>query len=248
MIALVVSMGCHSRDLLIAGPPWPPFLIPDHPRKGVATEIVVTCLERAGYSAKVVIKPWPRVLAEARRGDIDALVGLWYNPERAEQFYYTNPYYVNEIYLFRLRDHPIHYSSLEDLVGISIGVRQNAWYGGEFDKADFLQKVELNELVSILRMVSIGRLDAGVGDRLIIQGLIESEPQLGDRLAFSEPAVSLLPLHMGMSRKHPDHREIVSRFNQALKELLDDGTLSNIYKDWNIVQSPELASQFANKK
>ncbi len=248
LILLSVTLESQGRDLLIAGPPWPPFLNPDHPRKGVATEIVVSCLERAGYPAKVVIKPWPRVLAEAQRGDIDALIGLWYNPQRAERFYYTNPYYVNEIYLFRLRDRPIHYSGLEDLVGIRIGVRQNAWYGREFDKADFLEKVELNELLSILRMVSIGRLDAGVGDRLIVERLIESEPELNERLMLSEPAVSLLPLHMGVSRRHPDHREIVAKFNQALKALLDDGTLKAIYGSWNIGQSPELAFQFGSEE
>ncbi|WP_020407903.1 substrate-binding periplasmic protein [Hahella ganghwensis] len=248
VIVLLIPPELLARDLLIAGPPWTPFLDPEHPRKGVATEIVVTCLERAGYPTKVVIKPWPRVLAEAGRGDIDALVGLWFSADRAELFHYSKPYYVNEIYLFRQRERLITTASLQSLQGISIGVRQNARYGSEFDKADFLQKVELNELINILRMVSVGRLDAGVGDRLIVQSLLQTEPGLRGKLVFSEPALSRMPLHMAVSRRNSEHRTIVSRFNAALREMLQDGTLANIYRSWDISQSPGLAFQYSSEE
>ncbi len=226
--------------LMLGGPPWLPFLNEHQPHSGLATQIVSRALNEAGYQTDVRIKPWVRILQETQHGTIDVLIGLWYSEERAADFAYSHPYYLNEIHLIAPAGANHVFTQLEALKGYRIGVRPRAAYGAEFDAADFLTKVEVPALVNIMRMIDVGRLELGVGDAMIFRYLLSENPGLIGRLTLLNPPLSQTPLHMAVSRKRKDHAEVVQRFNQALTRMHHAGVLEEIYRQWGQESIPEL--------
>lgn len=223
-----------DRTLVLSGPPWEPFLNEKNPEEGLATEIVVQAMAKAGYQTSVRITPWRRVLAEAKNGNIDVLVGLWFSEERAEIFSFSEPYYDNQIHFIARKESPFVYQGLGSLGNLRIGVRMGANFGKAFDEADYLNKVPVPNDMSMLQMLARGRLDLGVGDKLILQQLMTSEAALADSIEWIDPPMNTLPLHMAVVRTIPDHAEIVERFNSALSQMKHSGELSRIYQRYGI--------------
>ena len=222
-----------KKTLRLAGPPWEPFLYEQQPRKGLATEIVIEAFERAGYSVEVSIKPWRRVLAEAEKGMVDVLIGLWFNEQRASNFLYSDPYYVNQISFISDQSEVISYQKLDDLKGLKIGVRKGASFGHNFDNAAALNKTPMVNALSMLKMLALGRIDIGIGDHLILSRLMQKNKMLNEQLKFVEPAYTERELHMAIVKSLADHQAIVSAFNHHLRKMKQQGRVKEIIKTYS---------------
>jgi polar amino acid transport system substrate-binding protein len=222
-----------KQSLRLVGPPWEPFLFEDRPQKGLATEVVVEALTRANYQTDVAIRPWRRVLIEAENGVADVLIGLWFNPERAKHYLYSEPYYTNKIGFVSNQKSTFVYKNLEDLKGLRIGVRKGASFGAEFDHAGFLNKSPTLDSASMLKMLALGRLDLGIGDRLILAHILQKEPELSKQIKFVEPLYTERPLHMAVMRSLPNHQKIINDFNRELVKMKREGRLQQIIDLYN---------------
>lgn len=227
------AINTSKGVLRLAGPPWEPFLYETSPQKGLATEIVSQALKRSGYQLEISIKPWRRVLAEAEKGMVDVLIGLWFNPQRADSFYYSDPYYANKISFVAKKNKVFTYQSLNDMKGRTIGVRKGASFGTAFDQASYLSKVSTLNSISMLKMLSLGRFEVGIGDRLILSRLIQKSPDLSKTLSFIEPAYTERALHMGVVKSLPTHRLIVDDFNRQLANMKQQGRLKEIIDSYS---------------
>jgi polar amino acid transport system substrate-binding protein len=219
--------------LSLAGPPWVPFLYENSPRKGLATEIVSEALSRAGYQLEISIKPWRRVLAEAEKGVVDVLIGLWFNEQRAKNFYYSEPYYLNKINFVTLKSQAFTYQSLNEIKTRTIGVRKGASFGSDFDQASYLNKVSTLNSMSMLKMLALGRFEIGIDDRLILSRLMQKEPDLSAQLSMIEPSYTERALHMAVVKSLPGHRTIVDAFNRELAKMKQQGRLKEIIDSYS---------------
>ena len=70
-----------------------------------------------------------------------------------------------------------------------------------------------------------GKLDALVDDELLLQAVEASDPTL--RVAF--PISTQLPSGIGVI---PGNRELLQALNDTLNQLLEDGTLVNLWRQW----------------
>lgn len=233
---LLATAACAgaATPLELVGPPWRPYLEPHHPRQGLSSEIVISALKRSGHPCSIRLVPWPRLLWLVKGGHVDGLVGVWYSKARARLMRFSDPYYTNQITVAYDRRHPVQVEQETDLHGLRLGVRQEAHYGGLLSNDPGLQRIETGNSLNLMFMLLYQRIDAAVGDRLVLRSIIATHPRLRDRLALSPHTLVEQPLHFAMLRHRADAAKIIEDFNQALAAMRRDGTLARIYRHYGI--------------
>ncbi|WP_156509051.1 ABC transporter substrate-binding protein, partial [Oleiphilus sp. HI0132] len=166
-------------------------------------------------------------------GMVDVLIGLWFNEQRASNFLYSDPYYVNQISFISDQSEVISYQKLDDLKGLKIGVRKGASFGHNFDNAAGLNKTPMVNALSMLKMLALGRIDIGIGDHLILSRLMQKNKMLNEQLKFVEPAYTERELHMAIVKSLADHQAIVSAFNHHLRKMKQQGRVKEIIKTYS---------------
>lgn len=238
--ALVRAEG--EEPLVLIGPPWPPYLDPQSPDKGLATEIVLASLEAAGYPhSQVQLRPWRRVLLEARQGRVNGLIGLWYSAQRASQFRFSDPYLVSPIVLVSPKEADLNPADLQALEGVRLAYREGARFGAAFDGSETLDKHPVSSTLSMLRMVARGRMDAGLEDGLVLKALLQRDPDLNALLRLGGKPLLKQPLHFAVPADKPGAERLVEAFNLGLKRIRADGRYRALLEDCASVWFEEIS-------
>ncbi|MCP8462989.1 transporter substrate-binding domain-containing protein [Pseudomonas sp. ZM23] len=216
----------RADDLLrVAADRWPPYADSRLPRGGVAVDLVRAALERAGYPSEYVEVPWPRVLHGVRGGEYDVVVDAWYSPDRETFGEFSEAYLSNRVRLLKRRGSPITFAHLADLYTYRIAVVRGYSYSTEFDGDTHLQRVPVLSFANAARMLQAGRVDLAVEDE------ITARHQFAGELAEARNELEFLPLplaerglHILVSRRNPQHGQIVEAFNKAIRAMHEDGS------------------------
>ena len=218
VLLLFSAREAPGQDVLrLANDPWPPYTGETLPGKGIATEIVVTALHRAGYETQVTFVPWKRALEGTFDGTYDILITTSYNDERAKKVAYSDPYLSNVVRLIKRKDSAHKFNSIEDIRGLTVGVSKGYIYEPEFDEATFFIKDNQGESVlANLKKLQAGRLDLIAEDELVVKYFLKEN--------FSSEAleVNFLPkplntknLHIIIRKSHINNTRIIEGFTQA---------------------------------
>ncbi len=231
LLLLLLSPALATGEpLRLAANPWPPFTDQTLPANGLASELVAQALRRAGYETSYTELPWQRALLGFQHGDYDVLVGAWYSAERAEFGYFSQPYLVNRIRFLQNKGAATQFEKLADLYSHSIAVVRGYAYDREFDTDQRLRKVGVSSFVSAMRMLHARRVQLTLEDELVARYHLNRELlNIRDELEFLPLPLSENGLHMLVRRSHPQHREIVERFDRAIQAMHEDGSYAAIF-------------------
>ncbi|MFE8070301.1 transporter substrate-binding domain-containing protein [Marinobacteraceae bacterium S3BR75-40.1] len=237
LAALLWTLAAPARELVLVGPPWPPYLDPERDNQGFANEIVLAALQAAGYpDIKVKLEPWRRVLWDAQNSVADGLIGIWYAPEREKLALFSEPYFVSPIMAILPADTTLQPRSPKQLAGLRVAHREGARFGAVFDDAREFEHVPVSTTANVLNMVARGRVDAGVEDGLIAEAFLRAEPEARKRLRLSEHTLLSQPLHFGVIRGRPHAAQLVEDFNRGLHLILDNGVYRDILREHGLLR------------
>lgn len=173
---------------------------------------------------------WPDIYAAFLRGDLDAIDGISWRPDRAENILFTEPYHVREVYLMHdtAKTTP-EIKSLEDLVGLRVGVVTDIFYSSRFQDAGITLNT-YDSLPSLVRALAFGWIDVAVGPALTLEYLAN---QAGFRfLALLGPApldsLSSEDFRIGV---HIDNPALFSRIRDGLNEI-PEAHLNDLLERW----------------
>uniref|UniRef100_UPI003341C852 substrate-binding periplasmic protein n=1 Tax=Castellaniella defragrans TaxID=75697 RepID=UPI003341C852 len=130
---------------------------------GAGPMLAQEILTRLGYPVQLLdIGNWKRCLYEVKAGRVDLVAGAFPNAQRSRDMVFVPEYVIEEpIILFTQRARPIHFSSLDDLRGKTVGLLLGDIYGEPFDS--FLERNTHIEWVSTgaqnLGKLALGRID-----------------------------------------------------------------------------------------
>lgn len=114
---------------------------------------------------------WPDIYAAFLRGDLDAIDGISWRPDREQETLFTAPYHTREIYLMQDRDRPLPaIKQLKDMTDLRVGVVANIFYSSELRDAG-LRVNDYDSLPSLVRALAFGWIDVAVGPRLTLEYL-----------------------------------------------------------------------------
>lgn len=213
-----------STKLRLASSLWPPF-VDTGEDPGVAVDIVIKALARAGYIAQDQVTSLDAVLRGLRDGSFDGSTSLWRSPEREQFLLYSNAYLENRLMLVGSKGSNVEAKSFAELQGKKIGIVQDYAYGPELEQAKEPVFVRGTSTEDNLRALLRGQLDYVLCDALVIHYLTQQYPQqVREKLATGTHPLVTRPLHFAVRKDRPDAQQIIDGFNKQLARMLSDGT------------------------
>ncbi|WP_421780858.1 substrate-binding periplasmic protein [Kiloniella litopenaei] len=210
---------------------WYPFVY--RKNNGELTGIVVDgtreALKRIGLKLTIDHdKPWKRILYDLEQGNVDMVLGAYWNSERAEKYLYSEPLGTDELRVFVKKENQFSFSTPQDLIGRS-GMRLlGGSLGDDFDTfaKNYLDFIEVPKSDSMVVMLQNNRADYGILG--YIEGLqhtyaLDLEETI---IPLAVPVLSN-SMHV-MINKDADCASRVDDMNKAIQEIKADGTLQKI--------------------
>lgn len=207
---------------------YPPFTFHDESGEliGFDVEIAREVAERLGVEAEFLETQWDAMFAGLDAGRFDMVanqVGI--NEERKESYEFSDPYITSAGVLVVAEDNT-EITSFEDLEGklsaqsLTSNYAETARsYGAEIEGVEgFNQAIEL---------LNSGRVDATVNDNLTVLDFQKERPDAAIKVVDKEEdaAQSGLLFRQGSGA-------IVEEVNQALADMIEDGTYDEISERW----------------
>lgn len=191
--------------------------------------------EAGGFEWQIQTVPWARALQLAERGQA-VVFGAARNAQREALMDFSEPVYVNNVWLVARREQRLSFAKLEDLRGRKICVRRGTSYGDAFDaaKGSLFQVEQVDgDLHGRVRMLLNGRCE-------IVPGSHRSSNRVSFERRLQEGGsplaqVEVLPvplstesIHFAVAKDQPLSAQI-SRINgairaqrQAIQNLIDE--------------------------
>lgn len=238
-IFMLLPIHAADKPLHIALDHWPPYIDRSHPEYGMATELVITALNRAGYKSSVTLENWTGALEGTRLGVYDVIIAGWHTPKREELFEFSKPYLYNEIKFIKLKDKSFTYDTFTDLQGLFIGVVENYAYSPDFDNSNLLIKIPSNHLIQNLSLLQQGKIDLTLDDkRVILHQIAKYLPSSSNQFEFLDKPLAVRGLHLLVSRNNPAHKEIIAGFDKAIVQMKSDGSFDEIIRKYQRELAP----------
>lgn len=190
---------------------------------GFDIEIGALIAEGLGVKADFQEVPWESILVGVDTGAFDiACNGVGYTDERAEKFFFSDPYVYTEAVLVVRADNE-EIKSLEDLKGRKTSNSPNSTYalkaeemGATVDYVDTLGET--------MMMVIDGRVEATINAKGSVDNYLSEHPDAEIKVVqvfAGEPVC--YPI-----KKGEDSETLLNAINEILNELRENGTLAEL--------------------
>ena len=230
------SSNNRIDTLIFAEDPWPPYIIEaDKGISGIAVEITKEAFKRLDIAVTMKILPWKRCLKYAEYGEIDGIPLIKTTPERKKYMLFSQPYLVANQTFFYLacRDDPIEWQTLEDLSSYSISKQTASEYGQEFNAAVSHYHLEVHNKTTeqqALNLVLRGRVDLFLGNDLVTQTIINSDPRFKGKFKTTHQALNSSVFRIGLSKKSKA-ADLLPKLNEVLTQMKEDGSIAQFKKE-----------------
>ena len=135
--------------------------------EGFYNDIMRELFSRAGYSLKVKLMPFRRVLEMTRAGAVTGMIGVYFSPERGEFATYLRDVPLTKLsqFLFLNKDSSVSSPDPMKLKGKRIAHKRGFIMSPEFDlaaKSGVFRSLELESPEQMVKMMLSGRIDGFV--------------------------------------------------------------------------------------
>ena len=221
---------------------FPPFIYgsTDQPI-GAFPETLQAVCAKLQAQCKLSIFPWRRAYAMAESGTADGLLLLLKTRQRENDFFLTSAVFQSAYVMYVQQQNTVRYSGPTDLTGYTV-----AAYGpsGTSVAADELTQrapdtrliVEIDNQTALrkLRQGRYGTKGLVVINRDLAQFLLHQDAQAGLRVVGE---LQNTEYHIGLSRRRMS-QEQADKFNAALRQLQQDGTINAIAQKYGLKAAP----------
>lgn len=243
-LLLLLTLLSHSPTaqtdtLLLSSSNYYPHYAEDLPQQGAVSEIIRQAFLLQGINIDIQFMPFARAYRESQQANYIGLIAAWYDDERAEHFYYSQPLYANQIVFFKRRDMAVSYSDYADLAQQKLRLAEVQGYlqvPGLPKSGVAISRVATDE--QAFQMLARGRVDLVPADKLNGLYLVDEKlPQYAGQLDWMTPALEQRPMYLLLSKKDPRSEALIQRFNNGLQQLRQSGQFQQILD--NLLPSAE---------
>ncbi|PID16983.1 ABC transporter substrate-binding protein [Sporosarcina sp. P34] len=192
---------------------------------GFDIEIGNALAEKMGLEANPVTNPFETILQGLVGNKFDAIIGsMAYTKERAKQADFTKPYYYSGGMIFVAKNND-EITSPEDLDGKKIGVvAQSTYEEPAKELSDNIQYYS-SDVVALKDLTVKDRLDAVITADIVGYEAIDNGFEIKEvdkPMWVEQPSIAV-------NKENP---ELTKALDQALQEMIDDGTYEEISDKW----------------
>jgi polar amino acid transport system substrate-binding protein len=230
LISSLYARSLNAEMLQLASSNYYPHYAEDLPQQGAVTEIVRQAFSLQGIEINISFMPFARAYYESQQANYVGLVAAWYDDERAQHFYFSQPLYANQIVFFKHKADSISYKDYNDLAQqrIRLGLVQGYLQpDGLLQSQPNLVRVAFDEQAFL--MLAKRRVDLVPADKLNGLYLIQQKlPEYAGQLDWLTPALEQRPMYLLLSKKDPRSEQLMARFNSGLTALRHSGQYQQI--------------------
>ncbi|HUW71284.1 MAG TPA: transporter substrate-binding domain-containing protein [bacterium] len=232
LMTVAIQPSHAQSKLVMVTEAWAPFRINNSTApsgfSGIDIDIINILERELGIKIEIQRHPWARALEMLRNGQADFCTGAAYTAERAQFMEYVpTSYFVVQPVFYAQTERAGSVNSYDDLKGKVIGQSIDSFYFEPYNSDKSLEKLDLPTEKQVLLMLSLGRIELGIGTEPNISydvSVLGYRSKLV-RVNWIPPAHT--DLFFAFSRKS-SAVSLVPRVDAALKRLLADGTIDDI--------------------
>ena len=211
------------KSISLTANEWPPYTSDAIEGGGLVIELVTAAFAEEGISTHYQIMPWARAIASVEALEVDA-VGAWDSQDRRKKFWFSDRLMINKMMLLKRKEKQIHWQTLDDLKRYTFVLVRGAVSLADIDNSTEFKKTYVTGEETAMSLVVKGRADLTLRDQGMAEYLIKQKPELfAGKVSFVGQALGQNPLHLVVSRQHPDGQFIIEAFNRGLKKIKTKG-------------------------
>lgn len=231
--APLAGLSADEVIKLVTGNDYKPFTDESLPEGGLANEIVMRSYDQIGVKYSIDWKPWKRGFREGVIGLYHATYPYVFTEERNELYAFSDPIFTNRLKLFMRKDSGLNPKNLESAIGKHICLPLG-WAAGAELAALFssgaIRRDEPKDMETCFKLLGSGRTDFVLANRFQGWDSARAVDLNVSDVSASTFDVETNPLYVIFSRKHPDFKAQVERFNEGLERLQASGLYDVIVK------------------
>jgi len=241
---LVYSSTCSAKESLPVGVAlFPPFqYLENQVLVGSDTEILTQILEDIGYKPDFYIRPWKRVLAEAKLGKYALIFSLTKNKERATNLFFSEPISSIRDVFFKRKDRQIQWNTLDDVAHLIVSASDGYNYSSSFMSASKNKIARMSWVLGDqpemehLRLLQAGQVDIAICEVHVCLHLIQSNSAKFDQLDYIDKNIGPKRyFYAGIPKIWPNSKKLLEDFNQSLRKLIKSGKRDEILQKYRVI-------------
>jgi len=236
LFSFQVSAACIFKVRVNDAPPQ--YMLQDGKWTGKAVELMEVLLREANCKPEYIMMPWQRALMELEKGNIDAMMNVGYNEQRAKSFYYISPYIYETTVLLTRKDLKFDINSLNDLKRLphKIGYEAGNIYDNTFT-SKFLEDEDFHNLFQATtsgdntEMVFLGRLSGKITLSENARYALDVHPKYNEQMKIHPLVVSKLPTFFAFSRQTLSDKKMIELHDANIR-VISKGLYEDIKRRW----------------
>ncbi|HSH36609.1 GGDEF domain-containing protein [Schnuerera sp.] len=194
--------------------------------KGVAVDIAKELGKKIGYKIEVKAIDWEEAQQKVLLGEADALLQINMNSERKKVYDFSDELLESEFLIF-VKSGNNGIETVNDLKNKIVGVEYGGYPYNLLQKYDGIKINTISDWKIGFEMVKSGELDAIVMDKWIGEYELARSKVRGIQIIEEpiETKYSRIAVKKG-------NGELLNLINAGLKEMKEDGTMTDILGDW----------------
>lgn len=225
---LFVSPVQAQETVHLATGEWPPFMSENFQFGGFGTKICTEAFALAGLKTKYSYMPWKRAYESTKLGQFAASPGWRKTPEREVYFYFSDPLFSAPSAFFYRKDTHFDWKSLNDVkdmtIGVTLGYTHESLLKPIVDKGKGKLDIAPTDGINISKLIS-GRIDIFPCSIAVGYYLLHTQASPSQAASITHHPLFLESnsLYLMISKKIPNGRKLIARFNKGLKMLRESG-------------------------
>jgi len=205
-----------------------------YPLFQIMTDVANEAAQEVGIKIEVsdLQLPWKRALLHLENGRFDILAGIYNEEQKGKQDGYSLPVTANNVHIIVKSGKEFPFNKFEDLKG-KRGIHINgASHGKQFDTfaKQYLEIIGVTDVIQMLDMLALNRLDYGIGSKRALLKLITSKKYEGLFSILHYPLVEN-QVYFLFSKRSPCYIYI-DKFNLEIQRLKENGVIQKIERKY----------------
>ena len=205
---------------------WAPWTYHDENDQlvGYDVEVAQNIAQRLGVEARFAEGEWDGLLAGLDSGRYDIMVnGVDIDEARSEKYDFSTPYAYNRTAVIVSGDND-SIQSMEDLNGKSTANTLNSTYANVAESYG-AEVTGVDDFIQTIELLNSGRIDATLNAEVSYYDYMAQHPDANVKIACIDPQSTQVAIPM---RKGAESAALVAAINDALAEMAEDGTLTEL--------------------
>lgn len=195
--------------------------------EGADVDIIRGIGELEGFKVDIIPESWANIFDKTEEGVYDATIaGISWTPERASRYGLSDGYVFNPASFIYKADSAVHPKTIEDLVGLRVGVLQNSKHEKLIENQEGINKVITESGFESLKNLARGDIDVYIHDNINLRQKQAGYADYNFEITSFEDEAEKSAYLVIVTQK--DNQELLNKLNDGIAKLKAEGKIDEI--------------------